>query len=137
MILAWRGVGIIDWRGIELRGEAADEVECVAADEAADNVRERIDEDATGAGTEEGGAAEAERNIVLDGRRLKPGLGSPRQLVAVGGIGKSSLPNSSMPPATPPGSEEGVSGRLSGWDEGVRGRDWDETLVLSRVEYVD
>ena len=54
LILAGRGVGIIDCRGIELRGEAADEVECVAADEAAESVREREDEAATGAGTDEG-----------------------------------------------------------------------------------
>ena len=77
---------------------------------------------------------EAERSIVLEGRRLKPGLGSPHQLVAVGGMGKSSFPNSSVPPAAPPGSKEGVSGWLSGWDDGVRGRNWDKTLVLSRLE---
>lgn len=81
-------------------------------------MRERKEEDATGAGTEEEGlleaVAEAERNMLLDGKRLMPGLGRPRQLVAVGGMGKSSFPNSSVPPGAPPGSDEGVSGRLSG-----------------------
>ena len=54
--------------------------------------------------------------------------------MAVGGMGKLSLPNSSVLPAAPPGSKEGVSGWLSGWDDGVRGRNWDKTLVLSRLE---
>ena len=54
LILAGRGAGIIDCRGIELRGEAADEVECVATDKAAESVRKREDEATTGAGTNEG-----------------------------------------------------------------------------------
>jgi hypothetical protein len=127
LILLGRGVGV----GIlERAGVRADTLD--AADEVDEGVRVRKPDGGVG-GTAGAAAADAERSIVLDGKRRNAGLGCPRQLVAVGGSGKSSLPNSSAPGAAP-GSDEGVRGRLSGWVEGVRGSDWDDTLVLSRFE---
>ena len=107
-----------------------------AWDEATDGVRVRM-LDGAAIPLAPGLVAEAERIMPFDGALRSPGLGIPRQLVAVGGIGKSSLPNSSVPTVrVAPGSELGVMGRLRGGGAGVRGRDWDEdeTLVLSRFE---
>lgn len=81
----------------------------VAALEVVDAVRPR----AEGIPLPLGPAVEAERSIPFEGALRSPGLGSPRQLVAVGGIGKSSFPNSSAPCAAP-GKEPGVKGKLSG-----------------------
>jgi hypothetical protein len=69
-----------------------------------------LSNDALALGIEVGALELALRNIPLEGVFRSAGLGWPRQLVAVGGIGKSSLPNSSTAAAS--GKELGVNGNV-------------------------